>query len=237
MSEVAPARNAVTRSGWASTAPEAAGRAPGRGRRPPGVLVVAGQVRAGARRRARRPSRRAAATMLSRSRRTRDRGRPAPRPGAARHDCAAPRTSAAGARRARPLRRSAAGDRRFGPIGYRPVVLGRRVTRLRAGDGRRPEGVGSVIPRRRRARLAVRVGLTGRQGALPDRLHLGVGGGGDREELVDVLGRIGQRVQGEGQRGSEAHAGLPPDLAAQHALRRFQRGRRFGARLVVAETV
>ncbi len=44
------------------------------------------------------------------------------------------------------------------------------------------------------ARLAVRIRVAGRSGAAPRRLDLGVGRRGHREQVVDVLGVVRQRV-------------------------------------------
>ena len=75
------------------------------------------------------------------------------------------------------------------------------------------------------AGLAVRVGVPCRPGARPRRLDLGIGPSRHRQQLVDVLGVVGQRVEDERQRRREPHTGLAPDLAAQHALGRLERRR------------
>src|SRR6202020_2028535 len=69
----------------------------------------------------------------------------------------------------------------------------------------------------------VGIGVTGRRGSLTHAGHIGVGGARPGQQFLHSLHGVGHRVAGEGQRGSEPHAGAGSDLAAQHTLGAFQR--------------
>src|ERR1700722_10343142 len=70
----------------------------------------------------------------------------------------------------------------------------------------------------------VRIGVAGRRGSLTHSGHIGIGGARPGQQLLHPLHGLRHRVAGEGQRGSEPHAGARSDLAAQHTPGAFQRG-------------